>query len=155
MLIHRAKILIIDDDEDNNNLFKGYLERNGFKVDAYTDPLNALCHLKKDRYDLILLDLKMPNIDGITMYHELKKIDDKTTICLITADILSLDQSKEKIPNIEKFVIYKPTLLRTLKDKIELLIFEKNKFMHFSKWQDNKAQTNKLQKNTKTDYILK
>ena len=44
MVISITKILIIDDDEDINNLFKGYLERNGFKVDAYTDPLNALCH---------------------------------------------------------------------------------------------------------------
>ena len=44
MVISIMKILIIDDDEDINNLFKGYLERNGFKVDAYTDPLNALCH---------------------------------------------------------------------------------------------------------------
>ena len=58
MGISITKILIIDDDEDINNLFKGYLERNGFKVDTYTDPLNALCHFKKDRYDLILFRFK-------------------------------------------------------------------------------------------------
>ncbi len=126
MSISITKILIIDDDEDINNLFKGYLERNGFKVDAYTDPLDALCHFKKDRYDLILLDLKMPLLDGISMYNELKKIDKKITICLITADIMYLEHLKEKIPNIEKFIIYKPILLRNLKDKIDLLILEKN-----------------------------
>lgn len=126
MVISITKILIIDDDEDINNLFKGYLERNGFKVDAYTDPLNALCHFKKNRYDLILLDLKMPLLDGISMYKELKKIDKKITICLITADIMYLEQLKEKIPSIEKFIIYKPILLRNLKDKIDLLILEKN-----------------------------
>ena len=74
MVISITKILIIDDDEDINNLFKGYLERNGFNVDAYTDPLNALCHFKKDRYDLILLDLKMPLLDGISMYKGLLQI---------------------------------------------------------------------------------
>jgi DNA-binding response OmpR family regulator len=121
-----TKILIIDDDEDTNNLFKGYLEWNGFKVDAYTDPLDALCHFKNDRYDLILLDLKMPLLDGIFMYKELKKIDKNITICLITADIMYLEQLKEKIPNIERFVIYKPILLRNLKEKIDLLILEKN-----------------------------
>ena len=126
MGISITKILIIDDDEDINNLFKGYLERNGFKVDAYTDPLDALCHFKKDRYDLILLDLKMPLLDGISMYKELKKIDKNITICLITADIMYLEQLKEKIPSIEKFIIYKPTLLRNLKDKIDILILEKN-----------------------------
>jgi DNA-binding response OmpR family regulator len=98
MVISITKILIIDDDEDINNLFKGYIERNSFKVDAYTDPLNALCHFKKDRYDLILLDLKMPLLDGISMYNELKKIDKKITICLITADIMYLEQLKEKNP---------------------------------------------------------
>lgn len=96
MVISITKILIIDDDEDINNLFKVYLERNGFKVDAYTDSLDALCHFKKDIYDLILLDLKMPLLDGISMYKELKKIDKKITICLITADIMYLEQLKEK-----------------------------------------------------------
>ena len=124
MSISITKILIIDDDEDIINLFKGYLERNGFKVDAYTNPLDALCHFKKDRYDLILLDLKMPLLDGISMYKELKKIDKNITICLITADIMYLEKLKEKIPNIERFIIYKPILLRNLKEKIDLLILE-------------------------------
>lgn len=126
MVISIKKILIIDNNEDINNLFKGYLEQNGFKVDAYTEPLDALCHFKKDIYDIILLDLKMPLLDGISMYKELKKIDKKITICLITANIMYLEQLKEKIPNIEKFIIYKPILLRNLKDKIDLLILEKN-----------------------------
>jgi len=126
MIISIKKILIIDDDEDINNPYKGYLEQNGFKVDAYTEPLDALCHFKKDIYDIILLDLKMPLLDGISMYKELKKIDKKITICLITADIMYLEQVKEKIPSIEKFIIYKPILLRNLKDKIDLLILEKN-----------------------------
>ena len=65
-------------------------------------------------------------LDGISMYNELKKIDKKITICLITADIMYLEQLKEKIPNIERFIIYKPILLRNLKDKIDLLILEKN-----------------------------
>jgi DNA-binding response OmpR family regulator len=126
IVISINKILIIDDDEDISNLFKGYLEQNGFKVDAYTDLLDALCHFNKDTYDLILFDLKMPLLDGISMYKELKKKDKKITICLITADIIYLEQLKEKIPSIEKFIIYKPILLRNLKDKIDLLILEKN-----------------------------
>ena len=68
----------------------------------------------------------MPLLDGISMYNELKKIDKKITICLITADIMYLEQLKEKITSIEKFIIYKPILLRNLKDKTDLLILEKN-----------------------------
>ena len=122
----KAKILIIDDDRDINNLFKIYLEHDDFQVDSYTNPVDALYYFKKDEYDLILLDLKMPKIDGITLYQALKKTDENITICLITADIPYLEQLKEKIPNIEKYVIHKPILLRSLKDKINELVLEKN-----------------------------
>lgn len=125
----KKRVLLIDDDKDINNLFKIYLEKNGrYQIDAYTDPVNALYYFKKGLYDLVLLDLKMPQMDGITMYQQLKKIDNNTSICLITADIAHLEQLKEKIPNIEKYVIYKPILLKNLKDKIDSLLFEKNMF---------------------------
>ncbi len=118
--------MIIDDDTDVSNLFKIYLEKSGeYQIDAYTDPVDALYYFKKGLYDLVLLDLKMPQIDGISMYQQLKKVDSNTSICLITADIVNLEQLKTKIPNIEKYVIYKPTLLRNLKDKIDSLLLEK------------------------------
>jgi DNA-binding response OmpR family regulator len=119
--------LIIDDDPDINNLFKMFLEHNGCQVDSYTNPIDALYYFKKDRYDLILLDLNMPQIHGIAMFHALKNRDNKTIICLTTADLSYLEQVKKKIPNIEKYVIHKPILLRNLKDKINELVSEKSK----------------------------
>ena len=121
----KAKILVIDDDKDINNLFKTFLEYDDYYVDAYTDPIDALYYFKKNEYDLVLLDLKMPQIDGIAMFHALKNRDDKVTICLMTADLSYLEQLKGKIPNIEKYVIHKPILLRNLKDKLNQLIVEK------------------------------
>ena len=129
MFMTKKRVLIIDDDKDVGNLFKIYLEKSGeYQIDAYTDPVDALYYFKKDLYDLVLLDLKMPQIDGISMYQQLKKVDSNTSICLITADIVNLEKLKTKIPNIEKYVIYKPTLLRNLKDKIDSLLLEKNMF---------------------------
>jgi DNA-binding response OmpR family regulator len=87
--------------------------------------LDALYYFKKGGYDLILLDLKMPQLDGIAMFQALKKIDDEVSICLITADLSYLEQLKEKIPNIEKYVIHKPILLRNLRYKIHELILDK------------------------------
>jgi DNA-binding response OmpR family regulator len=121
----KAKILIIDDDRDINNLFKIYLEHDGYEVYSYTDPIEALYYFKKDEYDLILLDLKMPQMNGIALYQALKKIDEDVSICLITADISYLEQLKEKIANIEKFVIYKPIFLKNLKEKVEALVMER------------------------------
>ena len=122
----KAKILIIEDAPDINNLFKLYLEHDDFQVDSYTNPVDALYYFKKCKYDLVLLDLKMPQIDDIAMFHALKNRDDKAIICLTTADMFYLEQLKRKIPNIEKYVIHKPILLRNLKDKINELVLEKN-----------------------------
>ena len=126
-MIAEKKILIIDDDPDINNLFKIYLEHDGFQTDAYTNPIDVLNYFKKNEYNLSLLDLKMPQIDGIAMFQALKKKDENVTICLITADMSYLEQIKEKIPNIEKYAIHKPILLRNLKDKINELVSEKSK----------------------------
>ena len=58
----KRKILIIDDDPDINNLFKLILEYDGYKVNAYMDPLDALYAFRKNAFDLVLLDLKMPKM---------------------------------------------------------------------------------------------
>jgi DNA-binding response OmpR family regulator len=53
-------ILIVDDDEDLTNLYETFLKFDGYEVDAFTDPTDALYSFRKDVYDLVLLDLKMP-----------------------------------------------------------------------------------------------
>jgi two-component system response regulator HydG len=56
----RKNILIVDDDEDLTNLYETFLKFDGYEVDAFTDPTDALYSFRKDVYDLVLLDLKMP-----------------------------------------------------------------------------------------------
>ena len=65
--------MIVDDDYDIANLFKIFLENNGYTIDAYTNPIDALNNFRKQRHDLIILDLKMPKIDGITLYQMIKE----------------------------------------------------------------------------------
>ena len=121
----KAKILIIDDDPDTNNLYK-ILRYDNFHVDTFMDPIDALYHFKPDKYDLIFLALKMKRIDGFAIFQALKKIDENVTICFMTADDMSsIEQLKEKIPNIEKYVIDKPILPRNLKNKIYELVSKK------------------------------
>ena len=117
--------MIIDEDLDTNNLFKSFLSYNNFHVDAFIDPIDALYHFKQDEYDLILLALKMKRIDGFDIFRALKKIDENVTVCFMATDILSIEQLKEKIPNIEKYIIHKPILLRNLKNKIYELVSKK------------------------------
>jgi two-component system, OmpR family, response regulator CpxR len=63
----KKKILVVDDEPDITLLFKEALEEEGFKVDIFNDPMNALKNFKPRFYDLVILDIVMPNMDGIKL----------------------------------------------------------------------------------------
>jgi DNA-binding response OmpR family regulator len=83
---NNKRIIIIDDDIDITNLFSIFLESNGYIVNAFTNPLEAFHNFRKNSHDLIILDLKMPIMDGMTLYHKIKEIDEQIIICFTTAD---------------------------------------------------------------------
>ena len=119
------KILIIDDDEDITNLFQTFLEYDGYKVNASTDPIDALYSFRKNVYDLALIDLKMPKMNGLILSQKLKNIDPALLFCYITANKEYIQNLKNSISDIEKIVIYKPILLSELRDKIHFLLLSK------------------------------
>jgi len=114
--------MIIDDDKDITNLFSIFLEYNGYSVDAYTNPLEAFNNFRKNSHDLIILDLKMPKMDGMTLYYKIKEIDNNVIICFTTADINYIEDLRKGIIDIDKIVLYKPVLLKDLKNKIDWLL---------------------------------
>ncbi|HEX7143345.1 MAG TPA: response regulator [Nitrososphaeraceae archaeon] len=119
---NNKKIMIIDDDKDITNLFAIFLEYNGYIVDAYTNPVEAFNTFRKNSHDLIILDLKMPMMDGMTLYHKIKEIDNNVIICFTTADINNIEDLRKGIIDIDKIVLYKPVLLKDLKNKIDSLL---------------------------------
>ena len=119
---NKRRIMIIDDDVDITNLFSIFLEHNGYSVNAYINPVEAFNNFKKNSHDLIILDLKMPNMDGMTLFHKIKEIDSNVIICFTTADINYIKQLQKGIIDIEKIVLYKPVLLKDLKNKIDSLL---------------------------------
>ena len=87
-----TRILLVDDEYDISLTFKIGLEESGFVVDSFNDSLLALKSFKAGIYDLLLLDIKMPKMDGFELCRQLKKIDSKVKVCFITAfDILKGD----------------------------------------------------------------
>ena len=79
------RILLVDDEPDITTVFTLGLEDNGFKVDAFNDPIQALSGFKSGLYDLALIDYKMPNMNGFELYREIRKIDERVKVCFVTA----------------------------------------------------------------------
>ena len=114
--------MIVDDDQDICNLCSIFLEYNGYIVNAYTNTVEGFNNFGKNSHDLIILDLKMPKMDGMTLYHKIKEIDNDVIICFTTADINYIEDLRKGIIDIEKIVLYKPVLLKDLKNKIDWLL---------------------------------
>ena len=95
----KNRVLLVDDEPDVVYLVKKSLERNGFVVDAYTDPLLALQNFKGGVYSLLLLDIKMPKINGIEFFGRVEKEDDKVKVCFFSASEYLTSNVKDKFYN--------------------------------------------------------
>jgi two-component system, OmpR family, response regulator ChvI len=93
------RILLVDDEPDITTAFTLGLEDNGFKVDAFNDPVKALSDFRRDSYNLAILDYKMPKMNGFELYREIRKIDDKVKICFITAFEMYHEELRKKFQN--------------------------------------------------------
>ncbi len=69
----KDSILLIDDESDITFTIKNILEDNGFKVDSFTDSISALDNYQINFYDLVILDIKMPKMDGFKLYTKIKE----------------------------------------------------------------------------------
>ena len=96
----KNRILIVDDEDDINLLFKMVLEDNGFKVDTFNDPLVALQNFTTDSYDLLILDMLMPNMNGFELYQKIRMLDDKIKICFLTASGINHEEFKKRAASI-------------------------------------------------------
>jgi DNA-binding response OmpR family regulator len=94
----KKRILLVDDELDITITFRMVLESNGFLVDTFNDPQGALSNFKADLYDLLLIDIKMPKMNGFELYQEIEKIDDKVKVCFITAFEVYYKSLRELFP---------------------------------------------------------
>ncbi|MDP9286964.1 MAG: response regulator [Thermoproteota archaeon] len=117
--LRHYKILIVDDETDITLALKTGLEQNGFSVDAYNDPMIALSKFKPAFYDLLLLDIKMPHLNGFQLYQEVKKKDNNARACFITAYEVFYENLKEDYPTLDVgCFIKKPVEMDNLVKKI-------------------------------------
>ena len=77
--------MVVDDEYDIAFTLQAGLEDGGFGVDTFTDPELALSNFKSGLYDLVLIDIKMPKINGFVLYELLKTVDPGVKVCFLTA----------------------------------------------------------------------
>jgi DNA-binding response OmpR family regulator len=94
----KKRVLIVDDEPDVTLVLKQVLDENGFEADSYDEPRLALNNFKANMYDLLLLDIKMPDINGLDLYQEMRMIDDKVKVCFLTASEMFYEKFRKEEP---------------------------------------------------------
>jgi len=106
------RIMVVDDEDDIILELRVVLEGNGFKVDSFNDALLALENFKADLYDLLILDIKMPKMNGFELYKQIKKVDNKVKTMFLTAltELQEYEEFRKEVsPKLgERYFVPKP-----------------------------------------------
>jgi len=89
--MQNSKVLVIDDEQKIREILKTYLEKSGFTVHQASDGKEALYMFKKENYDLIILDLMMPEIDGFEVCKKIRQ-NSNVSIIMLTAKSDEIDK---------------------------------------------------------------
>ena len=82
---NKAKILLVDDESDHCLIYQIILQDAGYECKSYTDSVEALQQFKPNYYDLVILDIKMPVLNGFELCKKIREIDETVYITFITA----------------------------------------------------------------------
>ncbi len=103
-LTNKTRILLVDDEEDIVLLIKKGLENRGcYNVVIYIDPLKALNDFKPNSYDLVMIDIRMPQMNGFEFYSSIKKMKYHSKVCFFSASENTEEEIKNMYPELKKY----------------------------------------------------
>jgi two-component system response regulator PilR (NtrC family) len=96
-MAQKNRVLVVDDEDALRTVLSSELEGEGYKVAAAADGAEAISILKNQTFDLILLDIKMPNVDGFEVLKFVKETHPETKVIMLTgfADLKNAIESKK------------------------------------------------------------
>ncbi len=120
----KLRILVVDDDEDICLYLKEFLNREGYRVTSVTKPLDALPEIKEGRHQIVLLDVRMPEVDGVALLREIRAIDSDVCVIIMTA-YPSVESAVDTMKADAFDYLRKPFELERLRSVIQRAIREK------------------------------
>lgn len=140
MTKQRYSILVVDDDEDTRQNLSDILQDMDYDVETAPDGESALDMIRSKPYDVALLDLKMPGMDGLTLYHEIRKLRAGTVAMIVTA-YATAETTQEALEAGAWRVLSKPvdfpnllTLVETAVDQPLIMIVDDDRELCDSLW---------------------
>ena len=124
------RILLVDDESDLCFVLGEVLSEDGFVVDSYKDPLLALSNFKAHSYSLVILDIRMPGLNGFVLYRGIRRLDIKVKICFLTAGEMYYGYSDIFTSLPRKCVIRKPIDNAELTKRINGIIVDDTNSYH-------------------------
>jgi len=114
------RIIVVDDDPDIANMLRTGLQVNGYRVDVYNDPVKALADFVPGKYDLVISDMKMPNLNGLEMVFEMEKMDGRIQVLFLTGYVDMYAETRKLFSKMNILaVLQKPIGIKELVKKID------------------------------------
>ena len=126
----QLSVLVVDDDQEIREFLKDFLEGEGYSVTLLSDPTSAVASLKENQYHLVILDLMMPELNGIDLLAQIRQTDDDVAIIILTGHP-SLETATTSIELEVSAYIRKPFTPQDFRDAIERIA--KKKGLHLSR----------------------
>ena len=112
-------VLIVEDESQYRQILKQKLEGEGFVVETANDGIEGLKALDKDHVSLILLDLLMPNMNGINFIYSLNNSSHKSTPVIILTNLTGSSETELSQPTIKDFLVKADTPLEEVVEKVK------------------------------------
>ena len=117
------RILVVDDEADINHALKVGLQQKGFQVDTQNDPTEALAEFRAGVYDIAILDMRMPKMDGFSLFRQIRKIDHNVHVCFFTAFDVYEKEFRNVFPDmrVDAF-LKKPMTVTEIEARLKLIL---------------------------------